>query len=87
MPQPVGFLVEAEWLFSIRSIGDDGLCPAIAQQLAQLGAVVSFVAGQRNGCLDATDETLRTVSDERRIERMPGRAAAARHNLCAFKYQ
>jgi hypothetical protein len=58
MPQLVGFLVEAERLFSIRSIGDDGLGFTIAQPLAQLGAVVSLVAEQPGCGLDATDETL-----------------------------
>jgi hypothetical protein len=57
MPQLVGFLVEAERLFSIRAIGDDGLGVTIAQPLAQLGAVIGLVAEQLGRRLDATDET------------------------------
>ena len=58
MPQLVGLFVEAERLFSIRSIGDDGLGVAFTQPLAQLGTVISLVAEELGSGLDATDETL-----------------------------
>ena len=58
MPELVGFLVEAERLFSIRSIGDDGLGATIAQPLAQRRTVVSLVAEQLGSGLDATDGPL-----------------------------
>ena len=54
----VGFPVEAEGLFAVRLVGDDGLCAALAEPLPQLGAVVSSIAEHLSGCFGAPDQAL-----------------------------
>ena len=55
----VGFSVEAEWLLAIALIGDDRLCAAIFQALAQLGTVVGSVTQEFLGSFAPADQTLR----------------------------
>ena len=54
----VGFPVEAEGLFAVRLVGDDGFCAALAEPLPQLGAVISSIAEHLSGCFGAPDQTL-----------------------------
>ena len=59
----VGPFVEAERLLSIGPVRNDGLGAALFQPVSQLGAVISLVAKQPGGRLDAANEALgrRTV--------------------------
>ena len=52
----VGFLVEAEGLFAVGPVGNDGFGAATFQPLPQLRAVVGLVAEKLPGRLGATDE-------------------------------
>ena len=53
----VGNPVEAEGLLAVGPVRDDGPCAAAFQPMPQFGAVVSFVAEQPAGRLNAPDET------------------------------
>ncbi len=55
----VGFSVEAERLFAVRLVWNDGFGAAFDEPLAQLGAVVGFVAEHLLGPLGAPDQALR----------------------------
>ena len=54
----VGLPVEAERLFSVGPVGNDGLGPATFQPLPQLCAVVSLVTEKLPGRFGAADQTL-----------------------------
>ena len=56
MPLLVGLLVEAEGLFAVGSIGNDGFGTATLQPLPQLRAVVGLVTEKLPGRFGATDE-------------------------------
>jgi len=58
MPLLVGFLVEAEGLFAVRPVWNDGLGAALVEPLPQFGAVVSPVAEKFLCRFGATDQTL-----------------------------
>ena len=58
MPLFVGPPVEAEGLFPVRLVGDDGLSAAFLQPLAQGGAVIGFVGEELLGGLGAADQGL-----------------------------
>jgi hypothetical protein len=51
----VGIPVEAEGLFAVRLVGNDGFCAALAEPLPQLGAVIGFVAEHLSGCFGSPD--------------------------------
>ena len=52
----VGLSVEAEGLLTIGFVGNDGFSSALAQPVAQIGAVVSSVAEKLLGRPGATDQ-------------------------------
>jgi hypothetical protein len=54
----VGCPVEAEGLFAVRLVGNDGFGAALAEPLPQFGAVISSVAEHLSGCFGAPDQTL-----------------------------
>ena len=54
----VGFLVEAERLFSVRSIGNDRLRAGQVEPFPEFGAVICLVAEKLACCPGAPDETL-----------------------------
>jgi hypothetical protein len=54
----VGFLVEAEWLLPVRSVGDYGFRVALVEPFSQLGAVVCLVGEKLVGRSGPPDETL-----------------------------
>ena len=54
----VGFLVEAEGLFPVRSIRNDGLGATIFEPLSQLCAVISLVAEKLFGRFGSADYAL-----------------------------
>jgi hypothetical protein len=54
----VGFSVEGEGLFAVRSVRDNWFGTAFAEPLSQLGAIVGFVAEQLSGRLGAADQAL-----------------------------
>ena len=54
----VRFLVEAEGLFAVRLVGNNGFGATIFQPLPQWCAVIGLVAEELSGRLEATDQTL-----------------------------
>ena len=50
--------VEAEWLFAVRFVGNDGFGTALAEPLPQFGAVIGSVAEHLFGCFGAPDQPL-----------------------------
>jgi hypothetical protein len=58
MPLLVGLLVEAERLFAVGLVGNDGLGAAPPQPFSQRRAVISLVAEKLGGGFDATDQAL-----------------------------
>ena len=55
----VGFSIEAEGLLAVRLVGNDGFGAALAQPLAQFGAIIGSVAEHLSGRFGASDQTLR----------------------------
>jgi hypothetical protein len=54
----VGFPVEAERLFAVRPVGNDGLDATLFQPLPQFGTIVGLVTEKLDGRLGATDQTV-----------------------------
>lgn len=51
----IGFSVEAEGLLAVRLVGNDRFGAALAEPLAQFGAVVGFITEKFSGCFRAAD--------------------------------
>jgi len=52
-------LVEAEGLFAVRFVGNDGLGAALLEPVAQFGAVIGLIAEKFSGGSGSADQTLR----------------------------